>query len=171
MTSEMISKIEAMSNSSSDSSGSDSQTSDSQTTAPVAPDNSKFNDALFIGDSRTQGFQMYSGLTNATFYAGKGLNVQTFFTKAVVNTDAGTVTVADALKGQQFGKVFIMLGINELGWPNQNTFIEYYGQVIDTIKSSQPGATVLYSQSFMSPSKNPTVIRFIITLVSTSSTS
>ena len=56
--------------------------------------------------------------------------------------------MADALKGQQFGKVFIMLGINELGWPNQNTFIEYYGQVIDTIKSNQPGATV-YIQSII----------------------
>lgn len=149
MTSEMISKLEAMSNSASGSSSeSDSQTSDSQTTAPVNPDNSKFDNALFIGDSRTQGFQMYSGLTNAAFYTGRGLNVQTFFTKAVVNTDAGTVTVAEALKGRQFGKVFIMLGVNELGWPNQNTFIEYYGRVIDEIKASQPGATV-YIQSII----------------------
>lgn len=147
MTSEMISRLEAMSNSSSESSVSN-PVSDSQVSVPVQPDNSKFDHALFIGDSRTQGFQMYSGLTNATFYAGKGLNVETVFTKPVVNTESGTVTVAEALNGPQFEKVFIMLGINELGWPNVNTFIEYYGKVIDTIKASQPNATV-YVQSII----------------------
>lgn len=42
---------------------------------------SYFDDAAFIGDSRTQGLQLYTGLPNATFYATQGLMVDTFFSK------------------------------------------------------------------------------------------
>ena len=42
-----------------------------------------FSDAVFIGNSRTQGFFLYSGLTDLYVYADKGFSVNAFFTKAL----------------------------------------------------------------------------------------
>ena len=112
-------------------------------------DMSYFDDALFIGDSRTEGFMMYSGVDNATYYAYKGLSVRTAFTKNVIRAKDGSMTtVENALKQQSFGKVYIMLGINELGWPNTDVFIEEYSKLIDTVKATSPNA-IIYIQLIM----------------------
>jgi hypothetical protein len=42
-----------------------------------------FDDALFIGDSRTVGISEYGGLDNADFFADIGMSVYTVFTKIV----------------------------------------------------------------------------------------
>lgn len=110
-------------------------------------DESYFDDAVFIGDSRTEGLKLYSGLKNATFYAEKGLDVATIF-KNEINVDGSKMTIIDALKKQSFGKVYINLGVNELGWPYDSEFIKHYGKVIDAIKEVQPDAEI-YLQSII----------------------
>ena len=55
-------------------------------------ENSYFDDAVFIGDSRTEGLILYTGLSNATSYAYKGLMVDTAFTKPVINKDGQKVS-------------------------------------------------------------------------------
>ena len=110
---------------------------------------SYFDDALFIGDSRSEGFKLYSELDNATYFVYKGLSVETVNTKAVITAPDGTQqTVMNALKQKQFGKVYIMLGINELGWTNTSAFIEKYGVLIDAVKQNNPNA-VVYVQSIL----------------------
>lgn len=81
---------------------------------PAAVDGKWFEDAVFIGDSRTEGLRNYDGLGNATYYAVKGLMVNTVYTKTAT-LDGKNQTVMQALRGRKFGKVYIMLGINELG--------------------------------------------------------
>ena len=78
-------------------------------------DASYFDDALFIGDSRTVGIAEYGSLKNATYFADVGLNVYVAQTKAVAVKNVGTVTLPQLLSQKTFGKVYIMLGINELG--------------------------------------------------------
>lgn len=107
-----------------------------------AIDKAFFDDAAFIGDSRTQGLMMYTGLDNATFYATQGLMVDTYFTKEFVKQGDKKVTIPEALKSQQFGKIYVSLGINELGWAYSSVFIKKYGEVVDNLKSLQPGATI-----------------------------
>jgi hypothetical protein len=101
-----------------------------------------FDDACFIGDSRTQGLKLYSAPKNATFYAEKGMTVAGFFNKKAFNNK--TMTAEQTLKKNKnkFGKVYIMLGLNELAWPSVDSFIQRYGEVVDSVKSSQPGAKV-----------------------------
>ncbi len=118
-----------------------------------AVDDSYFDDAAFIGNSRTQGLMLYTGLQNATFYTAQGLMVDTFFTKKVVGTGEGKLTIPDAMKQQNFKKVYIMLGINELGWSYEDVFIRKYGELIDEVKRLQPEATV-FVQSIMPVSKS-----------------
>ena len=107
-----------------------------------------FDDALFIGDSRTEGLRNFDGLDNATYYAVKGLMVSTIFTKPAVEVNGKKIPVMQALKGKKYGKIYIMLGVNELGWSSFDTFIKDYQKAVDQIKISQPGATV-YVQSIL----------------------
>ncbi len=110
---------------------------------------SYFDDAVFIGDSRTQGFIYYNGLVNTTAYVDKGLNVDTALNKQVIKLDENYYTVVEALKeGKSFNKVYIMLGINELGWVYSDIFIEKYSELIDKIREVNPD-TVIYVQSVL----------------------
>ena len=113
---------------------------------------SYFDDAAFIGDSRTQGLQLYTGLPNATFYATQGLMVDTFFSKKFVKAGGGKITIPDAMKNQTYKKVYIMLGVNELGWAYEKVFIQKYGEVVDKVKELQPDAKI-YVQSILPVTK------------------
>ena len=115
---------------------------------PESPktDSTWFDDAVFIGDSRTEGLILNTGLNNAIEYTHKGLMVDTVFTKPVIDMDGAKVTVMDALKTTQFRKVYIMLGINETGWPYNDVFIHKYGEVIDAVKEINPDAQIYVQQ-------------------------
>ncbi len=103
-------------------------------------DESYFDDALFIGDSRLQGFGMYSGLPG-TFYAATGFQLYKYDTMKVVNTDAGKVPILDALQYDTFTKIYIKVGLNEMGG-NDNIFESRYVELIDKLRQSQPRAIV-----------------------------
>lgn len=107
-----------------------------------------FDDAVFIGDSRTEGLYINTGLSNATFFAHQGLMVDEVYTKEVVTVDGKKTTVMDALARTSFSKVYIMLGINETGWIYEDIFIEKYGNIIDGIRAINPDA-VIYVQSIL----------------------
>ena len=115
-------------------------------------DASYFDDALFIGDSRTVGIAEYGSLKNATYFADVGLNVYVAQTKAIAVKNVGTVTLPQLLSQKTFGKVYIMLGMNELGWVYESKFAEEYGRLIDVIQSSHPDAEI-YVQSIIPVSK------------------
>ena len=102
-----------------------------------------FADALFIGDSRTDGLRLYSGIKGADFYCYKGLTVFEMDDRAVVELDGGKYTVEQALeKGPQYAKIYISLGINELGYFNDEAFHQTFGDFLKQVKASQPGAVV-----------------------------
>lgn len=105
-----------------------------------------FDDAVFIGDSRTEGLMINTGLSNAAIYASKGLMVDTAFTSPVINCGGKMVSVMEALRTTEFAKVYIMLGINETGWISSSYFIEKYSGIIDAIREVNPAAQI-YIQS------------------------
>lgn len=119
---------------------------------PEAPpvEDSYFSDAVFVGDSRTEGFFLYSGLTGSTSYASKGMNVSAVFSEQTVSqTDGTKISVVDALRKQpDFNKVYIMLGLNELGWVDLDIFQNQYEKLIDTLREIKPSA-VVYVQSLL----------------------
>lgn len=121
-------------------------------TAPVpesaAVDDSYFDDAVFIGDSRTEGFMLYAGPSEAEYLTAVGLMVDTIFTEPYIKQGDKKVTVMDALAGMDFSKVYIMLGVNELGWVYGSIFQEYYGRIIDRIREINPDA-IIYIQSIL----------------------
>lgn len=105
-----------------------------------------FDDAVFIGNSHTEGIISYSAMDNATVYASKGITIDAISTKPVIKTDAGRITIPDALSQSKFGKVYILLGANELGWVYPSEFIKHYAAFIESVKELQPDAKI-YVQS------------------------
>lgn len=112
-----------------------------------------FDDALFIGDSRVEGLQLLSGISNGTFYVEKGLNVKKIINDDIANVDGKKMTVYEALEKKKFGKIYIKSGINELGWIYPKVFIKEYTEIIEKIKELQPDATI-YVQSIIHVSKH-----------------
>ena len=120
-------------------------------------DDDYFDDAVFIGDSRIVGMYDYSGLTNATFFAKTGLTVYNLLDDEFVkDPDTGkNVSVSDMLQKHKYGKIYLMVGINELGTGGTQRFADAYKAVLKSFRKWQPDA-VIYVQSIMgvSPKKD-----------------
>ena len=103
-------------------------------------DISYLDDALFIGDSRTVGLQSYSDIANADFFCTVGMNVFKIHNeKATV--DGVSTDLKTLLSSKKYGKIYIMLGINELGY-NRNTAFNKFKELVDTVLTYQPDAIV-----------------------------
>lgn len=119
---------------------------------PEAPDSpfttvdaSYFDDALFIGDSHTDGFKDYAGLPNADYLCHNGLTVWSAVEKAEF---PGKQTLAQALRGKHYGKIYLMLGINELGTGTAESWAAQYKVLLDEVRELQPDAIVFLQAIF-----------------------
>ncbi len=101
-----------------------------------------FRDAAFIGDSRMKGIMNFAKFEYAADFSHVGLTVADVFTKSYIETASGTVTVSEALQGGTYGKIYMMTGLNELGWYDTDKFIEYYGDMVDLAKQTHPEAQI-----------------------------
>lgn len=110
-----------------------------------------FADAVFIGDSRTVGMFEYGGLEEtAAFYASTGLTVYKMFDSAIVPVPGQKkkITIEEALQQNTFAKIYLMIGINEMGTGTVESFLEAYQGAVVHLKELQPDA-VIYLQGIM----------------------
>lgn len=110
-----------------------------------------YNYVTFMGDSLTQGLQLYTtGLPNASYCAYTGIGPN-----AVVNGVLGKRT--DGTKGVPLEDlaqmapeaIYVLFGTNVLtnaSEASQQSFLAYYDQMIDMIKQTRPGIRI-YMQS------------------------
>lgn len=101
-----------------------------------------FDDVLFLGDSRTEGFHLYSGLKTGSYLYATGATVESVFTKSV-NTPVGKLPMLDALARMDCGKIYVMLGVNELGWNGTDIFRNQTAKMIQRIQADHPDATIV----------------------------
>lgn len=133
------------------------------TTTTVASDNcvalenadeSYFEDALFIGNSRTVGLYLFGDMPESTdFFADVGLTIYDVMEDSIeVPPQSGSYnTLSTMLNAKQYGKIYIMFGINELGTGTSESFAEYYKSVVEQICQLQPDA-IVYIQSIINVS-------------------
>ena len=112
-----------------------------------------FSDALFIGDSRTVGLCEYGSFKeNAAFLAKESVNVYNVLDKQLWFTDhdgeAWDYTVEEALDYKQYGKIYVALGVNELGIGTTYMYYEKYRELLELIREYQPDA-LIYIQAIM----------------------
>ena len=104
-----------------------------------------FNNTAFLGDSRVEGLSYYCGsdVPGASFFTSRGIMLDGVSSKKANTTTTGQqLTMIEALGQKQYKKVYMMFGVNELGWPYEDVFQRHYEDVIKLVKQSQPGAEI-----------------------------
>lgn len=121
----------------------------------VTVDDTYFDDALFIGDSRMMGVYDYCGWENATFLCDNGYSIYGFGEgKQVDCQNTGVKTKPETmLKENDFGKVYLMIGTNDCPFGDYNAFRKNYGYLVKLIKYTEPDA-VIYLISNLRMSKS-----------------
>lgn len=117
--------------------------------ASPAVERSSFSDVSFLGDSLTQGMQLYdTGLPNAHFCAYKGVGPNAVVNNTTCRRADGEKEVPmEALASQQPRALYILLGTNVLTADSDYTsFLTYYRLMLDMITQALPG-TPVYVQS------------------------
>ncbi|MCI6755926.1 MAG: GDSL-type esterase/lipase family protein [Lachnospiraceae bacterium] len=110
-------------------------------------DDSYLADALIIGDSRTEGLHGFTSMQKSTYFASKeGLSVYNFWDKEVnyyePGKDAAKKSMDEVLAGRTFGKIYISLGINELGIGTTKKYYDNYREILAKIREAQPDAVI-----------------------------
>ena len=105
---------------------------------------SYFDDALFVGDSRMVGLSAYGDIDKGYWFVDKGLS--TFNIKSSPhNTKKIEGLIGEGLfeilEKNEFGKVYVGLGINECGY-TLPSIDEAFGNLIKRIEESQPDAII-----------------------------
>lgn len=111
-----------------------------------------FDDAVFIGDSRTVGLHDYGGLDKATFFATVGLNVYDMWSQRFCEVDGEKLTLEEALSRRQYKKIYFQIGINEMGRGTVDTFMQAYEESVRKFQQLQPDA-IIYVQGIMRVTK------------------
>lgn len=107
-----------------------------------------FDDALFIGDSRTVGMSQYGRLGKADYFADTGMTVFNVLTREAADTGFVRQSLESLLSAKEYGKIYLMLGINEIGYPFE-TLIRQYQAVLDSIRAMQPGRISCFAPTCM----------------------
>ena len=114
-------------------------------------DDDYFADAVFIGDSRTVGMFEYGKLEDiSTFYASTGLTVYKLFEAGIVEVpgEKERATIEQMLTEKQFAKIYLMIGINDMGVWTADSFVAKYAEVLEHLRELQPDA-IIYIQGIM----------------------
>ena len=109
-------------------------------------DLSFFDTAVFLGDSITQGMQIYdTGLPNAQVRGYRSSGPQIIVNNATVHDYARNVDEAalDAVVAAQPDFLYVLFGTNALVTQgNEDSFIAYYDKMIEILQQNLPGVAI-----------------------------
>ena len=118
-----------------------------------------FSDALFVGDSRTVGLYEYGDMASATsFLARESMSIYHLFDDdetldyAPKGKSVTERTMEDLLSKAKFRKIYLSVGVNELGVPDTEDYYREFRKGIKKIHDLQPSA-IIYIQGIMHVSK------------------
>ena len=127
------------------------------TAAPVVRvSDAFFADAAFLGNSLMDGLRIFGGLKYGDFYSGTSASVVNVGTARIYEAageedpaenekedgkEPEKLTLLEALLEKQYGKVFVLFGINEVGF-TLSSFIAIYSELLAEIAEGEPDATI-----------------------------
>lgn len=111
-----------------------------------------FDDAVFFGDSITGPLRYYAdsegGLGEAVFCYDASYSVRSAATDAMLLWYCdGEKTPAEILTEGTFGKVFIQLGINDVGVQGVERSIEYWNEFLQKLREAAPDTPIFIQSS------------------------
>lgn len=111
---------------------------------PYRVDASFFDDALFIGDSRTESLANYGTLKNADYYCFVGASLFNLEKKThkVLGLDDKEHTLEELITSGRYTKFYITLGFNEQGY-SKNNIKNKYTELVNRIEAANPGCIIV----------------------------
>ena len=91
-------------------------------------------------------------MNEADYFATVGMSIYNYSDDRVDIDGVGKVTLDELLNRKQYGKIYIMLGINEVGYYIPTTASKY-GELVNKIKEKQPDA-IIFIQANLHVSQN-----------------
>ena len=118
-------------------------------TGPELPERERmddefFADALFVGNSLVHGLWGYGGINSATYCAATSasvVNLDRVKNEAFWGDRAYATTISYGVTQGSFGKIYVLLGINEIGFETED-FIALYSNVLDMLSAAHPDAEI-----------------------------
>ena len=113
-----------------------------ETPEPPPSADADFADAAFLGNSLVDGLRRFGGLEQGEFFAMESASVINIGkSKTTFLSDGGEATLLEALCEGEYGKVYVLLGINEISFAPEY-FAQLYGGVLDAVIAGEPGAEI-----------------------------
>lgn len=110
--------------------------------ASPAVDPDWFSDAVFLGDARAQGLRDSGLLNGGLWLVSDGVNVRSARTEAAFSVGGQKLLLAEALTGGGYRKVYLMMGLNEAPWMDENSFRAEFSGLIDDLRFLLPGVGI-----------------------------
>ena len=101
-----------------------------------------FSDALFVGDSRFVGLETYGKIDGALWFCSTGLGINNYNSKGVNVRGYGDINLETLLKKKSFGKIYICMGINDLGY-DMTRLKNRFGDFFETVRKLNPDAMMI----------------------------
>lgn len=97
------------------------------------------NSYAFLGNSIVGDLESYDVADNADIYSYVGMTVATVFDQ---KSDGDKKTLLKEMLSKNYKTIFIMFGMNEIGWSYSDIFVEDYNELIDEIQAKLPDAKI-----------------------------
>ena len=120
-------------------------------TVPIVITEDWFDDALFIGDSRTMGMRSQRRLGKADYFCELSMSTFSALSWQLSDQRFFDKSLKYVLSNFSYEKVFIHLGLNECGYDHE-LVISAYQEIVDMVRQLQPNAAIII-QSVMSVSR------------------
>ncbi len=104
-------------------------------------DMSYFNDAVFMGDSLSQGFvEAYQIFPNSYSAAYKSMSTSGFVSQTVAGPDGVQINPIDLMATYSPAKIYILIGVNDLVWMSEDQLAASFTMLFDTLNAKMPNA-------------------------------
>lgn len=101
---------------------------------------------LMIGDSRTVGLMEYAEMKGPDFFCSVGMTVFDAEKTTVSVPGYGKTDLFTLLQDRNYERIYIMLGINELGYPFEK-IVRQYEHLVTEIRRMEPEAMIILQGS------------------------
>ncbi len=99
---------------------------------------------VFIGDSRVVGMKNHKAISSANAFAYNGLSHAGAMTKQFLTVNGkSSLTIPQAVKARQPKRMIVAFGINGIAWMGEDSFIEGYENLLDTLHRNSPASEII----------------------------
>lgn len=138
--SKVISKAESKSESKTESKSDKFPTDSVSNKTKIPETNITFDSSYaFLGNSLFGDLDEYKLVDNADVYSYIGMNVATVFDQKL---DKHKKPMLDEMLSKDYKTIFIMFGMNEVGWSYSDIFTDDYAELVDEIHTKLPDAKI-----------------------------